>query len=77
MKTNNFRQYTVASLKISADEQNETEHKLCLITTFTVTIPPYHIYIAPLKAINQPINNNIQPDTLIEIEENPFLAIEH
>ena len=39
-------------------------------------MPPYHISIGPLKAINHVINNNIKPNILREIEENPFLAIE-
>ena len=76
MKTNDFGQWTIASLTISANEQTETEQKLCLITTNIVTIPPYHISIFPLQAINQEINTNIQPDALIEIEENTFLTIE-
>ena len=41
----------------------------------TVTIPPYHISIIPLKSIKHALNNNIKPNTLIEIEENPFLSI--
>ena len=32
--------------------------------------------IALLKANNHVVNNKIKPNTLIEIEENPFLAIE-
>ena len=74
MKTNNFVQWTVASLKYQ--KENKTEQKLCLITTNTVTIQRYQISIAPLRAFNQAINNNMQPDALIETEENPFLAIE-
>ena len=45
-------------------------------TSNTVTIPPYHIPIAPLKAIIHVISNNIKPNTLIDIQENPFLTIE-
>ena len=70
---NNLEQWTIASLETSAGKQNETDQKLCLITNNTVTIPPYHISIAPLKAINWTIKNNIKPNALIE--ENPFLAI--
>ena len=47
-----------------------------LITNNTVTIPPYHISIPLLKAINNTTNNNIKHNGLIQIEENPFLAIE-
>ena len=57
-------------------KQNKTDQKLHLITNNTITIPLYHISIAPLKAINHVINNNSKPNTLIEIEENPFLATE-
>ena len=76
MKTNNFGQWMIASLKISTDEQNNTEQNLHLITTNTVTIPPYHISLFPLKAINQAINTKIQSGALLEIDENPFLTIE-
>ena len=31
---------------------------------------------ALVKAINHAINNNVNPNALIEIEENPFLGIE-
>ena len=72
-KTNDFGHWMIASLKLSADE---TEQKLCLITTNTDTIIPYHISIVPLKVVNQARNTNIQPDALIKIEENPFLTIE-
>ena len=41
-----------------------------------VTIPPYHISIVPLKSINHALSSNIKPNTLIEIEEKPFLSIE-
>ena len=71
MKTNNFEQWTVACLNIYANEQNETEQKLYLITTNTVSILPYHISIAILKAINQAIINNIQPDAFIEKKKTP------
>ena len=52
-------------------KQNETEQKLCLITTNTVTIPPYHISLVPLKTINQTKNAKIQSEALLEIEEYP------
>ena len=42
----------------------------------TVSLPPDHICIAQMKAINQVINNNFRPNALREIEETPFLAIE-
>ena len=56
-------------------KQPKTHQKLCLITNNTVTIPPYYISIAPLIAINHVINNNIKPNILTEIVDNPFLAI--
>ena len=76
MKTNNLEQWTIASLEISAGKQHKTDKKLHLITNNTVTIPNYHISIAQLKAINHVINNNIKPNTVIEKEENFFLAID-
>ena len=76
MRTNDLEQITIASLEITAGKQHKTDQKLCLITNNAVTIPPYHTSTAPLKAINHVTNNNIKPNTLMEIEENPFLAIE-
>ena len=67
---------TVASLKISTDEQNETDKKIPLIATATVTIPPHHLSLVSLKAINQVINTKFTSKALLEIEENPFLTIE-
>ena len=75
-KTINLEQWTIAFLETSPGKQHETDQKLCLITNNTITIPPYHIYIDPLKGINHAIRNNIKPKTFIEIEENPILAIE-
>ena len=73
MKTINSGQWTIASLKMSTDEQNKTERKLHLIPTNTVTIPPHHVSLVPLKAINQTINTKIPSEALLEIKENPFL----
>ena len=47
-----------------------------LITTTTVTIPPNHISLAPVKANIQVINTKFPSEALLEIEENPFLTIE-
>ena len=63
-------------LEILAGKQNETEQKLHLMTSNTVTIPHNHISIVPIKAIKQLINNNFKPNDLIEIEANPFLTTE-
>ena len=41
-----------------------------------VTAPHYHISIIPLKPVNNTFVSNLQPNTLLEIEENPFLSIE-
>ena len=65
----------IASLKISTDEQNETE-KIHLIRTKIVTMQPHHIFLVPLKAINQTINTKFPSEALLEIEENPVLTIE-
>ena len=46
------------------------------MTNYTVTVPPSHISIVPLKSINHALNSNIKPNTLVEIEGNPFLSIE-
>ena len=64
-----------ASLKISTDEQNETEQKLHL-TTNTVTVLPHHISIVPLMDINHAINTKFPSEALLKIEETPFLTIE-
>ena len=52
------------------------ESKTCLIKTTTVTIPPHHVSIVSLKAINQVIDAKFTSEALLEIEENPFLTIE-
>ena len=39
----------------------------------TVPILPHYLSLVPLKAINWAINTKFPPDTLLEIEENPFL----
>ena len=76
MKANDLEQQMTVFLETPSGKQYETYQKLHLITNNTVTIPPYHISIASLKAINHTISKNIKPNTLIKIEENPFLAIE-
>ena len=62
METNKFGQLIIALLKISTDEQNDTEQKLYLVTTNTVTIPSHYISLVPFKAINQAINTKIQSE---------------
>ena len=76
MKTNDLEQWTIASFEIPVGKQHETDQKLHFIGNKIVTMASYHIYIAPLKAINHVINNKMKPNSLIEIEERPFLAIE-
>ena len=68
LKTSDSGQWTIALLKISTDEQNETELKIHLITTTTVTIPSHHISLVPLKAIKQAINTKFSSEALLEIE---------
>ena len=75
LKKNDSGQRIIVSLKISTDEQNETEQKLGLITTNTVTILPHHIFLVPLKAIDQARNIKFPSEALLEIEENSFLTI--
>ena len=62
-------------IKISTDEQNETEQRIHLIIIKTVTVPPHHISLVPQKAINQAISTEFPSEALLEIEENPFLTI--
>ena len=56
--------------------KNETEQKLHLVTTKTVTIPSHHVSFVSLKAIDQPIDIKFPSVSLLEIEENKFLIIE-
>ena len=49
---------------------------MCFVTNHTVTVPPYHISIRPIKPINHMFGTYLQPNTLLETEENPFLSIE-
>ena len=76
MKMTNSRQWIVAFLKMPSGKPQEKGQKLCLMTTHTVTIPPYHISIATLKCINHTLSSSINPYTLMEIEENLVLSIE-
>ena len=62
--------------KIPQSKKHETDQKLYLITKNTVTLPPYHISIAPLKAINYAISTYIKPNSLIYVQENTFFSIE-
>ena len=71
----NSGQQMIASLKISTVEQNETEHKIHLIASNTITIPHHHVFLIPLKAINQTINTKFSSEALLKIEENSFLTI--
>ena len=75
MKIINPGQWTIAFLETPSGKPQETDQELCLIINHTVIIPLYHISIAPLKPINHTISSNIKPNTLNEIEENPFLSI--
>ena len=68
MNTNNLEQWTIDSLGICAGKQNEIDQKLYLITNNTVTIPPFHMSVTPLKCIKHVMNNKFKPKTLIEIE---------
>ena len=47
------------------------KEKMHVVTTHTVTLPPHHISIVPLTPINH--TENIQTNTLPEMEANPFL----
>ena len=71
LKTNNSGQWMIASLKLSTVKQNETELKIHLITTKTVTIPPHHVSLVQLKVTNQAINTKFPSEALLEIEKNP------
>ena len=74
MKTSDTEQHTITLLETLSGKQYKRDQKLCLITNSNYTT--HHISIAPLKAFNHAISNSIKSNTLIEIEENPFLAIE-
>ena len=45
------------------------------MTNHSATIPLYHVSIIPLQPVNYTSGINLQPNTLLEIEENPFLSI--
>ena len=76
MKMTEPDERTIAFLETPSDKPPETYKKLCLMTSHTVTIPPYHISIVPFKSVHHALSSNIKPNTLIEVEENPFLSIE-
>ena len=47
-----------------------------IVAGHTITIPPYHNSIIPLQPVNHTFETNLQPNTLLKLEENPFLFIE-
>ena len=73
---NYLEQWTIASLETPTGKPHDTHQKLYLISSNTAALSSCHISIDPLKAINHAISNNLKLNTLIEIEENPSLAIE-
>ena len=75
MKMTNSVQWMIAFLETSSDKPEEVGQKFHLMTNHTVTLPPYHISIVPLKSINHALSSNFKPNTLIDIEEKPFLCI--
>ena len=60
---------TMALLKISTDEQNEGELKICLITTTPITIPPYHISLWNPSGQNLILKWNI---TTVYVKESDY-----
>ena len=46
----------------------------CVVANNTVTIPIYLVSIEPLKPVDHMV---LWPNTLIEIDEYPFLPVEH
>ena len=64
MKMTNSGQQMLAFLETPSGKPQETGKKLCLMSNHTVTIPPYHISIIPLKSINYKLSSNIKPNTL-------------
>ena len=57
-------------------EKQVIEKRIHVATGHTVTIPPYHIDVIPLKPVNHTCNIDLKSNTLLEIEENPFLPVE-
>ena len=75
MKMNNSGQWAISFLETPSGKPQETGQELCLMANHTAPIPPYNIFINPLKSINHAVSSNIKPNALIEIEETPFLSI--
>ena len=68
------KQQVVALIGVSLDEKWANSEQICLVTNYTVTILPYHIIIISLKPLNCTAGINIQPNTLLKMEEELFLS---
>ena len=76
MKKDNPIQQLIASLETSLDEKQVIDKRTCIVANHTVTIPCYHMSVTPLKQVNYTCDTNLNSNTLLEIEESPFLSIE-
>ena len=74
MKKGNIERQVMTMYKTKLTDKQETNGKIFVVTQHTVTLPPYHISIVPLMAINYAAN--MHTNTLIEIDDNPFFSIE-
>ena len=76
MKKGNLKQQRIALLETPLAKKWLKDERTHLVTNHKATVLPYYISIIPLKPVNHTLGTNLWPNTLLEIEENPFLSIE-
>ena len=52
MKKSDSEQQVLTQIVTSVVEKQVKDEQICLVTNHTMTIPPYHISIMPLKPMN-------------------------
>ena len=73
MKKGNIDGKVMAIHEPKLTNKQETDDKICVMTKSTVTLPPHHISIVSLTAINYP--GKVHTDILLGMKENPFFTI--
>ena len=73
MKKGNTERQIMTMYETKLADKQEINEKSYVVTKYTVTFPPHQISIVSLTPINY--TENIQTNTLLEMEENPFFML--
>ena len=74
MKKGNVKRQVMTMYEAKLGDKQHLKEKTHVVTTYTVTLPPHYISIVLLTPINY--TRNMQTNTLLDIEANPFFLIE-